>query len=192
MRRPARLLAGLLIMGFFLWAAERAAHYEQARAAGVLSERAASSVGAMVARSESTYQGLTARQWAQRAVRNRREANQQRRNSEARGRTIRRLQREIRMRHPSATGHWLDGAFLCLYRYERGAAGWQTDTGNGFRGGLQFDASFSYTYGPAWAKAYWGSNPAHWPAAVQMSAAMHAWTTRGFSPWPTTRRLCGL
>ena len=131
------------------------------------------------------YQGKTARWWAKRAVQARKDAN-------ARGRTIRRLQREIRMQHPSATGHWLDGAFLCIHRYERGAAGWQTDTGNGYRGGLQMDASFSYTYGPAWAKAYWGSNPAHWPAAVQMTAAMHAWTTRGFGPWPTTRRMCGL
>ena len=131
------------------------------------------------------YQGKTARWWARRAVQARKDAN-------ARGRTIRRLQREIRMQHPSATGHWLDGAFLCIYRYERGRGGWQTDTGNGYRGGLQMDAAFSYTYGPAWAKAYWGSNPAHWPAAVQMSAAMHAWTTRGFSPWPNTRRMCGL
>lgn len=159
----------------------RAVDHEIARASQVSGPK----VGLAAASPSELYQGRDVRWWARRAIQARKDAN-------ARGRTIRRLQATVRARLDQPTGHWLDGAFLCLYRHERGAAGWQTQTGNGYFGGLQMDASFSYTYGPAWAKQYWGSNPAHWPAAVQMSAAMHAWTTRGFSPWPTTRRMCGL
>lgn len=171
-----RFLLIVALIAYFAWATGRAVDYELATAGPP---------PVQLEQPGYRYQGLTARAWARRAVRARKDAN-------ARGRTIRRLQREIRMQHPSATGHWLDGAFLCIHRYERGAAGWQTDTGNGYRGGLQMDAAFSYTYGPAWAKQQWGTNPAHWPAAVQMAAAMHAWTSRGFGPWPTTRRYCGL
>jgi hypothetical protein len=28
--------------------------------------------------------------------------------------------------------------------------------------------------------------------AVGIEAAIQAWTTRGFGPWPNTRRMCGL
>jgi hypothetical protein len=181
-KRPARIAAGLAIFLFFVGAAERAADFEEARAEP---PKQASSAG-------ETYQGLTVRQWAYRAVRNRREANQQRRNSVARGRTIRRLQNAARRQLTYPTGHWLDGAFLCIHRYERGADGWQTDTGNGYRGGLQMDWSFSSTYGPEWARREFGANPARWPASVQIAASIHAWTTRGFGPWPNTSRACGL
>lgn len=45
------------------------------------------------------YQSKPLSWWVARAIANRREANQQRRNSQARGRTIRQLQRELRQRH---------------------------------------------------------------------------------------------
>jgi hypothetical protein len=134
---------------------------------------------------ERTVQGKGVVWWSKRAVQARKDAN-------ARGRTIRRLQNAARRHLVYPTGHWLDGAFLCIHRYERGADGWQTDTGNGYRGGLQMDWSFSRTYGPAWARRAFGASPARWPASVQIAAAVHAWTSRGFGPWPSTRRRCGL
>lgn len=105
----------------------------------------------------------------------------------------RRLRLAMRATLALPTGHWLDGAFLCLHRYERDARqGWQTNTGNGYRGGLQMDRSFARTYAPAWVIDAFGPHPDRWPAAVQITAGIHAWTTRGFTPWPTTRRTCGL
>lgn len=141
---------------------------------------------------ESLIEGKPIGFWHARTVINRREANQQRRNSEARGRTIRRLQSVVHGRLAYPTGHWLDGAFLCIHRFERGAAGWQTLTGNGFHGGLQMDSSFQRTYGPEWARRAFGESAHLWPASVQISAAIQAWTSRGFGPWPNTRKSCGL
>jgi hypothetical protein len=174
-KRPARLVAGVAIFLFFVGAVERAADFEEAQAEP---PKQASSV-------ELTVQGKGVVWWSRRAVQARKDAN-------ARGRTIRRLQNAARRQLTYPTGHWLDGAFLCIHRYERGAAGWQTDTGTGYRGGLQMDWSFSSTYGPEWARREFGANPARWPASVQIAASIHAWTTRGFGPWPNTRLRCGL
>lgn len=198
-----RLLFVLLLVASAAYLLGGAVDYEQGRA-GMLPEPVAERssdasggrarlVGTGSESIQPLYQGRPIRWWAYRAVRNRREANQQRRNSMARARTIRRLQTVVRGKLAYPTGHWLDGAFLCIHRFERNPTqGWQTDTGNGYRGGLQMDWSFSSTYGPAWARRAFGANPARWPASVQISAAIRAWTTRGFGPWPNTRRMCGL
>jgi Transglycosylase-like domain len=86
--------------------------------------------------------------------------------------------------------HWLESAFQCIYRYERGPGGWGTATGNGYEGGLQFDRSFQRSHGADYLRAF---GPAYnWPRSVQIAVAIDAWTTRGFGPWPTTRRSCGL
>jgi len=128
-------------------------------------------------------QGKNVVWWSRRAVQNKRD-------SLARGRTIRRLQHVVRGRLALPTGHWLDGAFLCIHRFERGAAGWQTATGNGYFGGLQMDRSFQRAHG-GWALQAFGSAN-HWPASVQIAVAIQAWTTPGFGPWPNTRRMCGV
>lgn len=99
---------------------------------------------------------------------------------------------ELRRGFRLPTGHWLDGAFLCIHRFERGSDGWQTDTGNGYRGGLQMDRSFASTYAPPWVKETFGWNPARWPASVQIAVSIRAWVSRGFNPWPNTARECGL
>jgi hypothetical protein len=53
------------------------------------------------------------------------------------------------------------------------------------------DWTFMSTYGPDYLKA-WGTAD-HWPPAVQISVAMRAYLSgRGFTPWPTSARLCGL
>lgn len=59
-----------------------------------------------ISAADATYQGLTARQWANRAVRARRDANQQRRNSEKRGRTIKRLKAQVRRKYEPTFEHF--------------------------------------------------------------------------------------
>jgi hypothetical protein len=86
--------------------------------------------------------------------------------------------------------HWLETAFQCIYRYEHGAGGWGTATGNGYEGGLQMDRSFQLAHGRDYLRAF---GPAYnWPRSVQIAVAIDAWTTRGFGPWPSTRKACGL
>ena len=165
-----RALVVMAVLAFFVAACERAADYEQAQANTLTVEQ--------------KIQGRGILWWHRHAVQARKDAN-------ARGHTIRRLQHVVRGKLAYPTGHWLDGAFLCIHRFERGAAGWQTSTGNGYAGGLQFDSQFASTYGPGWAFRTFGGVE-RWPASVQIAAAIQAWTTRGFSPWPNTRRLCGL
>ena len=57
-------------------------------------------------------------------------------------------------------------------------------------GGLQFDDSFQRTYGPEFC-ARWG-DAGNWPVWAQLTAAERAYQTRGFGPWPNTRRMCGV
>ena len=75
----------------------------------------------------------------------------------------------------------------CIHRYE---GSWR-DTGDPYWGGLQMDRQFMWTYGRDAVRRYGGW--AHrWPPLVQMWVAERAWRTRGFWPWPTTARMCGL
>lgn len=135
--------------------------------------------------SADVVQGKSAVWWARRAIQNGK-------NSRARGRTIRHLQSVARGQLTYPTGHWLDGAFLCIHSHEARRAGWAANTGNGYRGGLQMDWSFSDTYAPDWVLKQFGRSPALWPASVQIAVGIHAWITRGFGPWPNTSRMCGL
>jgi len=85
------------------------------------------------------------------------------------------------------TSKWLWNAFMCIHRYE---GSWSANTGNGYYGGLQMDWNFMRAYGPEYLRR-WG--PAHnWPPSVQIEVASRAWKTRGFGPWPNTRRMCGV
>lgn len=131
-------------------------------------------------RSESLYQGKSVRWWARRAVQARKDAN-------ARGRTIRRLQRELGSSGPS--WGWL-AASDCIYREERGADGWATRTGNGYYGGLQADLAFQRAYGPEYV-ARWGTAD-RWPWWAQLHMGYRGWVRRGWQPWPNTSRECGL
>jgi Transglycosylase-like domain len=83
---------------------------------------------------------------------------------------------------------WLNGAFLCIHRYE---GSWTSNTGNGYYGGLQMDRRFMQIYGPEFI-ARWGTAD-NWPAWAQLETAARAHDAgRGFSPWPNTARFCGL
>jgi hypothetical protein len=78
---------------------------------------------------------------------------------------------------------------LCIHSYEAGA--WNANTGNGYFGGLQMDRSFMSSYGADYLRA-WGTAD-RWPPALQIATAIRAYLDgRGFYPWPTSARLCGL
>lgn len=80
------------------------------------------------------------------------------------------------------------GAWLCIHR---GEGAWDSNTGNGYYGGLQMDLSFQRTYGPEF-MARWGTAD-NWPVWAQITAARRARDSgRGYYPWPTTARRCGL
>jgi hypothetical protein len=78
-------------------------------------------------------------------------------------------------------------AFLCIHQYE---GSWMANTGNGYYGGLQMDAQFERAYAP---RLLATKGHAHnWTPLEQMWAAERGWQERGFWPWPTTARMCGL
>jgi hypothetical protein len=82
----------------------------------------------------------------------------------------------------------LTAAFMCIHRYE---GPWNSNTGNGYYGGLQMDWSFMRLHGADFL-ARWGTAD-HWPVWAQIEAAARAHRSgREFSPWPNTARYCAL
>ncbi len=82
----------------------------------------------------------------------------------------------------------LSSAFLCIHRYE---GAWDSNTGNGYYGGLQMDRRFQSLYGRDFV-VRWGTAD-NWPAWAQLQVAVRAYRSgRGFYPWPNTARACGL
>ncbi len=82
----------------------------------------------------------------------------------------------------------LQAAFLCIHHFE---GAWNSNTGNGYFGGLQMDVRFQSLYGADFARR-WGTAD-NWPAWAQLQAAVRAYRAgRGFWPWPNTARACGL
>jgi hypothetical protein len=83
---------------------------------------------------------------------------------------------------------WLQADLSCIHRYE---GAWTSNTGNGYYGGLQMDISFQRRYGGDYLTRY-GTADA-WPVWAQLQAAARAYASgRGFEPWPSTARACGL
>ncbi|MGN6798177.1 MAG: transglycosylase family protein [Gaiellaceae bacterium] len=82
----------------------------------------------------------------------------------------------------------LTSAFQCIHHYE---GAWDSNTGNGYYGGLQMDRRFQSLYGADFV-AKWGTAD-NWPAWAQLQVAVRAYRAgRGFYPWPNTARACGL
>lgn len=79
-------------------------------------------------------------------------------------------------------------AFLCIHTHE--AHTWDTNTGNGYYGGLQMDMQFQRTYAPELLRRKGTAN--NWTPGEQITVAIRAQRTRGFWPWPNTARMCGL
>jgi len=79
------------------------------------------------------------------------------------------------------TGAWLSAA-LCVHHYE---GAWNSDTGNGYYGGLQFDLA-------TWAANGGQGLPNIASPVEQLLIAYHTWQARGWEPWPNTAAMCGL
>lgn len=79
-------------------------------------------------------------------------------------------------------------ACMCIHRFE---GAWDSNTGNGYYGGLQMDLHFMSHYGSEFV-ARWGTAD-NWPVWAQLEAAERAHESGlGFTPWPNTARFCGL
>ena len=79
-------------------------------------------------------------------------------------------------------------AFLCIHHFE---GSWDSNTGNGYYGGLQMDRRFMSLYGRRFVLR-WGTAD-NWPVWAQLETAARAHAAgRGFTPWPNTARACGL
>ena len=70
----------------------------------------------------------------------------------------------------------------CIHEHE---GAWNSNTGNGYYGGLQMDISFQRAHGWDFL-ARWGTAN-RWPVWAQLVTAERAYRTRGFGPWPTAR-----
>ncbi len=78
--------------------------------------------------------------------------------------------------------------WLCIHA---GEGAWNSNTGNGYYGGLQMDWDFMSTYGPELLRSKGPAN--NWTPLEQMIVAQRAYDSgRGFYPWPNTARDCGL
>jgi hypothetical protein len=89
---------------------------------------------------------------------------------------------------PQVAHDWLYDALLCIHG---GEGSWDSNTGNGYYGGLQMDGDFMRSYGAEFL-AQWGTAD-KWPVWAQLVAAENAYRAgRGFNPWPNTARDCGL
>ena len=77
--------------------------------------------------------------------------------------------------------------WLCIHRFE----GRWGDDGDPYWGGLQMDRGFMLTYAPrVLLRRGWANR---WTALQQMWVAERAHRSgRGFWPWPSTARFCGL
>jgi hypothetical protein len=84
--------------------------------------------------------------------------------------------------HPPHKRGW-----VCIHRYE---GSWR-DSGDPYWGGLQMDRGFMSTYAPrVLLRRGWANR---WTALEQMWVAERAHRSgRGYWPWPSTARFCGL
>lgn len=83
------------------------------------------------------------------------------------------------------TGGWAE--WTCIHGRE-GAT--DSNTGNGYYGGLQMDVSFQLAHGAEFYRRWGTAN--NWPIWAQVTAARRARDSGlGYGPWPNTARACG-
>lgn len=131
-------------------------------------------------RSQASSRAVTAPAWKLR---------QQLRRERLRHRAqMRKLRRELREAKTSPVYYRSPrlGAWLCIHKYE----GAWNDPNAPYYGGLQMNWDFMRAYGSEFLAQYGTAD--NWPPGVQMYVADRAWKVRGFNPWPTTARACGL
>jgi hypothetical protein len=85
---------------------------------------------------------------------------------------------------PARPPHYAE--WMCIHRYE----GAWNDPNPPYWGGLQMDLAFMEAYGSNLLRTKGTAD--HWTPLEQMWVAENAWQSRGFWPWPTTARYCGL
>jgi hypothetical protein len=104
-----------------------------------------------------------------------------------RGHVIRKLQAALRAQVRLGGASGLERGFLCVHEFE---GSWR-DPHAPYWGGLQMDWSFMRAYAPEFLRAFGPAD--NWTPAMQIATAERAHLSgRGFTPWPTTRRMCGL
>lgn len=90
-----------------------------------------------------------------------------------------------------------DALLACIRSHEQGAAGYATNTGNGYSGAYQMTPAFWRGYSAAIPDIHWN----HWgisrniqawqaPPVFQDEAARNGIRARGLQPWPTPNRKC--
>ena len=79
---------------------------------------------------------------------------------------------------------YLVTAFQCIHSYE---GSWTANTGNGYRGGLQFGSREWRLYGGRYAASADQASPSE-----QIAAGITYHAVAGFYPWPNSARMCGL
>jgi hypothetical protein len=88
----------------------------------------------------------------------------------------------VAAQHPPRLKDW-----LCIHRYE----GAWNDPNGPYYGGLQMDMSFMEAYGAGLLRRKGTAD--HWTPLEQIWVAERAYRSgRGFYPWPSTARWCGL
>jgi hypothetical protein len=95
------------------------------------------------------------------------------------------LFRRARLTSPLGV-HPLEVAFACIHH---GEGRWD-DPNPPYWGGLQMDWLFMLTYGREFLRAFGTAD--NWPRSVQVAVGIRGYLARGFQPWPTTARRCGL
>jgi hypothetical protein len=80
---------------------------------------------------------------------------------------------------------WISQA-MCVHQGESSA--WDTNTGNGYYGGLQFDVTTWLANGGG----RFAPRADLASEADQLQVAYQTWLQRGWSPWPNTAAACGL
>lgn len=94
--------------------------------------------------------------------------------------------------HPAAVAEHVipyEAEFSCINRHEASGR-WDTNTGNGYFGGLQMDLNFMAAYGGHLLRSKGTAD--NWTREEQIRTAARAVPGRGFTPWPNTARMCGL
>jgi hypothetical protein len=81
-----------------------------------------------------------------------------------------------------------EGEFRCIHGHE---GAWTANTGNGYYGGLQMNVPFQRQYGLLHLRRKGTAN--NWTPMEQIWTGERALRAgRGFHPWPTAARRCGL
>jgi hypothetical protein len=78
---------------------------------------------------------------------------------------------------------------MCIHSHE---GAWTAYNPAGYYGGLQMDWSFMHTYGADKLRKYHGHDARYWAPVDQITAAIRAVRSRGYTPWSTSAAACGL